>query len=235
MLETPITHAGNMLLAKLAKADAELLQPLLEHIDLKVGEELYQVGQPLDYAYFPLAGICSIIAENAEEVRIETGLIGREGFVGIPVIHYAEKAPSTALMQADGRALRLKASQLLSAFQSSPSLHKLLLQFAHIFSVQVAQTAIANGHNTLDERLSRWLLMCQDRADSKEFPMTHEFLSHMLAVRRAGITEALNDLEGKKAIRALRGRVIITNRSTLEELAGGAYGVPEKEYQRLII
>ena len=65
--------------------------------------------------------------------------------------------------------------------------------------------------------------------------MTHEFLSHMLAVRRAGITEALNDLEGKKAIRALRGRVIITNRSTLEELAGGAYGVPEKEYQRLII
>jgi CRP-like cAMP-binding protein len=234
MLKSTEAQTGNALLDKMAKADAELLKPFLEPIDLQLGEELYEAHQPLDYAYFLLSGICLIIAENGEGVRIETGLIGREGLIGIPVIHYAKKAPSTALLQAEGRALRLEASQLLSAFQSSPSLSKPLLQFAHVFSVQVAQTAISNGHNTINQRLSRWLLMCQDRADSPDFPMTHQFLSNMLAVRRAGITDALNDLEGKKAIKALRGRVVIVNRSILEEIAGGAYGVPEKEYERLI-
>jgi CRP-like cAMP-binding protein len=234
MLDTPIAFSGNTLLAKMTKSDIELLRPSFESIDLKIGEELYETDRPIEYVYFLLSGICSIIAENDEGTRIETGLIGREGFIGIPVIHYAGKAPSTALLQAEGRALRLKARQLGKAFRTSPTLHKVLLQFAHVFSVQVAQTAISNGHNTINERLARWLLMCQDRADSIEFPMTHQFLSHMLAVRRAGITDALNDLEGRNAIKALRGRVVITTRSILEKIAGGAYGVPEKEYERLI-
>jgi CRP-like cAMP-binding protein len=137
-------------------------------------------------------------------------------------------------MQAEGRAFRLSSPQLLSVIQASPSLHKLLLQFSYVFSVQVSQTAIANGHNTIDVRLARWLLMCQDRADSPEFPMTHEFLSHMLAVRRAGITDALNLLEAKKCIRAMRARILITDRKCLEAIAGGSYGIPEAEYRRLL-
>jgi CRP-like cAMP-binding protein len=235
MLKSASALTGNTLLDKMSPADTELLKPFLEPLELNLGEELYYTSKPLDYAYFLISGICSIIAENDEGERIETGLIGREGFIGIPIIHYAEKAPSTALLQAEGRGLRMEASQLLSAFQASPTLHKLLLQFAHVFSVQVAQTAISNGRNIINQRLARWLLMCQDRADAPDFPMTHQFLSNMLAVRRAGITDALNELEGKQAIRALRGRVIIINRSVLEGIAGGAYGVPEKEYQRLII
>jgi CRP-like cAMP-binding protein len=233
MLEITNILTGNMLLATLAKADAELLKPRLECIDLKLGEELYSAHQRIEYAYFPLSGICSIIAENAEGVRIETGLIGREGFVGIAVVLFAEKAPSTVTVQAEGRALRISSAKLLSAVRKIPSLHKRLLQFAHVFSVQVTQTAISNGHNTIQQRLARWLLMCQDRADS-EIPLTHQFISKMINVRRAGITDALAYLEGKQAIRALRNRVIILDRSTLVEIAGGSYSVPEKEYARLI-
>ena len=234
MLDSTIALTGNTLLARLAKADMEQIKSKLEIIDLKIGEELYTAHEPLKFAYFPLSGICSVVAENSGGVRIETGLIGREGFVGIPLILFADRAPSTVVVQADGRALRLSSSKFLSAVQESPTMSKLLLRFAHVFSVQVAQTAIANGHNKINERLSRWLLMCQDRAHSPEFPMTHQFLAIMLAVRRSGITEALNNLEGKKAIRALRGRVVILNRSVLEEIAGAAYGVPEREYKRLI-
>jgi CRP-like cAMP-binding protein len=108
------------------------------------------------------------------------------------------------------------------------------LRFAHTFNVQVSQTAVANGHYTINQRLARWLLMCQDRADSHEFPMTHKFLSIMLGVRRAGITDSLNSLEGKKAIRALRSRIVVLNRAVLEEIARAAYGIPEREYRRLI-
>ncbi len=190
--------------------------------------------KPIEYAYFPTSGICSVIAENTKGVQIETGLIGREGFVGIPIVLFAESAPSQVIVQASGRALRISSRQASQGNQESPSLLKVLLQFAHTFAVQVSQTAVANGRNKINERLARWLLMCQDRVDSQEFPMTHKFLANMLAVRRAGITDALSFLEGKKCIRAMRGRILITDRKCLEEMAGAAYGVPEKEYKRLI-
>jgi CRP-like cAMP-binding protein len=231
MLDIP---TGNSLLHTLAKADGELLLPKLESVDLKVGEKLCKAHEPIEYAYFPLSGICSVIAQNEEGVRIETGLIGREGFIGIPIVLFVESAASEVVVQAEGSALRISQPKLLHAIQKSPRLNRLLLHFAHVFSVQVAQTAVANGHNTIHERLARWLLMCQDRAESHEFPMTHQFLSVMLAVRRAGITEALNDLEGKNAIRAARGHIMILNRTILEQIAGAAYGTPEEEYKRVI-
>ncbi|HUQ35026.1 MAG TPA: Crp/Fnr family transcriptional regulator [Aestuariivirga sp.] len=224
----------NTLLAALTKPDSELLKSKLEWTDLNIGDLLYEAHKSVDYAYFPTSGICSVIAQNAEGVKIETGLIGREGFVGIPIVLFAESAPSQVIVQASGRALRISRGKLLKAIQESPSLLKVLLRFAHTFSVQIAQTALANGRNKIYERLARWLLMCQDRVDSHEFPMTHKFLANMLAVRRAGITDALSFLEGKKCIRAMRGHILITDRKGLEEMAGATYGVPEREYQRLL-
>lgn len=234
MLDKPDTFAGNALLRALAEADKELLRPKFECIDLKLGEKLYKAHEPVEYAHFPISGICSVIAENEEGGRIETGVIGREGFIGIPIVLFVESTASEVVVQAEGSALRISRLKLLNAIQKSPTLNKLLLHFAHVFSVQVAQTALANGHNTISERLARWLLMCHDRAESREFPMTHRFLSVMLAVRRAGITEALNDLEGKKAIRATRGHIIILNRTILAQIAGAAYGTPEEEYKRVM-
>jgi CRP-like cAMP-binding protein len=234
MPNEPETFLRNNLLAALSKSDFELLKSKLDWIDLKLGDLLYIANQPFDYAYFPTSGICSIIADNSQGVKIETGVIGREGFVGIPIIHFADSAPSQVLVQGEGRALRISRDQLLKAVQKSPSLLKVLLQFAHVFATQVAQTAVANGHYTINQRLARWLLLCQDREESHEFRLTHHFLSLMLAVRRAGVTDALSYLEGKKAIRAMRGRIVIINRACLEEIAGAVYGVSEKEYERLI-
>ena len=231
MLDFP---TGNSLLHVLAMADAELLLPKFESVELKIGEKLYKAHEPIEHAYFPLCGICSVIAENEEGVRIETGLIGREGFVGTPIILFVESAASEVIVQAGGNALRISRLMLLNAVQKSPPLNRLLLRFAHVFSVQVAQTAVANAHNTINERLARWLLMCLDRGESREFPMTHQFLSAKLAVRRAGITDALNDLEGRQAIRATRGHILILNRTILEQIAGAAYGTPEAEYKRVI-
>ena len=233
MLEKPISLVANTLLHELSPADAQALMLMMDFVDLKLGDKLCAANEPVDFAYFPLSGICSVIAENGGG-RIETGVIGREGFIGIPIVMLIESATSEVIVQSEGRALRISRQKLLQEMKKCPSLNKLLLHFAHVFSVQVAQTALANGHNTINERLARWLLMCQDRADTCEFPMTHQFLSNMLAVRRAGITEALIDLESTKAIRANRGQIIIHNRSVLEKIAGAAYGKPEDEYKRVI-
>jgi CRP-like cAMP-binding protein len=209
------------------------LAPKLQWTDFKVRDALYGPNQQIEYAYFPTAGICSVIAENAAGVRSETGVVGNEGFVGIAIVLSAGSAPSHVVVQMEGRSVRIKKNDLKRAMTTRPALQAVLLRFVHVFNVQIAQTALTNSHNTIAQRLARWMLMCQDRADAPEFPMTHEFLAIMLAVRRSGVTEAVNDLEGRDLIRATRGRITILDRTGLVAIAGGAYGVPEKEYQRL--
>jgi len=224
----------NILLTSLPPPEFTALQPELEWVDLKLRGILVEANRPLEHAYFLTEGICSIIAVNPGGVRIEAGLIGREGFIGAPLVLLVETSPYQIMVQSEGRALRVTRSAFLAAVAKSPGLNSLLLRFIHIFTLQTAHTALANGHFTIEERLARWLLMCHDRVDTNEFVMTHEFLSIMLAVRRSSITDALHDLEGKRIIESLRSRVRVLNRARLEQAAGGAYGVPEIEYDRII-
>jgi CRP-like cAMP-binding protein len=110
----------------------------------------------------------------------------------------------------------------------------LFLKFVQTFMVQTAHTAIANGRANVEERLARWVLMARDRLDSDEIPPTHEFLSLMLGVRRAGVTVALSALEKRGWLRANHGRLVVLNRRGLEKVAGAYYGVPEAELRRLM-
>jgi CRP-like cAMP-binding protein len=228
------TFTQNFLLGNLAPPDLTALQPHLEWVDLELQQVLSKPDQSLEHAYFVAEGICSIIAVNPGGVRIEAGLIGREGFVGAPLVLSVDTSPYEVMVQADGRALRVTRDALLETIKKSPGLNTLLLRFVHTFTLQTAHTALANGRCTIEQRLARWLLMCHDRVDTNEFVMTHEFLSVMLAVRRSSITDALHGLEGKKTIQSMRGRIRILNRARLEQAAGAAYGVPESEYERLI-
>jgi hypothetical protein len=116
----------------------------------------------------------------------------------------------------------------------SPELRNVLLRYSQAFMIQTAHTALANGRAKLEERLARWLLMAHDRVNGDEVPLVHEFLALMLGVRRAGVTVALHMLEGQALIRASRGKIVVLDRQGLEEAANGLYGVPEREYERLM-
>jgi CRP-like cAMP-binding protein len=113
-----------------------------------------------------------------------------------------------------------------------PSLHRSLLRYAQVMSVQTSGTAFANAEHTIETRLARWLLMCHDRVDGDDIPITHEFMSMMLGVRRAGVTTTTQALEGSGLIRASRGVITVLDRDGLERLADNAYGLPEAEYAR---
>jgi CRP-like cAMP-binding protein len=108
------------------------------------------------------------------------------------------------------------------------------LRYVQVFGVQTTHTAISNAQSRIDKRLARWLLMAHDRIGDDTLPLTHEFLSLMLAVRRAGVTEALDALRKQRLISYQRGIIMMRNRKGLERVAGGTYGVPEAEYKRLI-
>jgi len=170
------------------------------------------------------------IRRNKDEV----GLIGCEGMTGTAVVLGGDQSPHSTYVQVSGEAQRIAADELRKAMHASASLRNLLLKFVHVFMVQTAHTAIANARCHIDQRLARWILMAQDRTRSETLALTHEFLALMLGVRRAGVTEALQNLNRQKLIDNGRNQIIVLNRKGIERMAGKAYGTPEREYRRLI-
>lgn len=222
---------ANGLLARLPEDDISALRRLLEPVSLKQGEELFQPFLPIEYVHFLESGLSSEIVEGATG-RIEVGCIGHEGLSGVPVILGAESTPHRAFMQVAGKAWRIPAAQLRQLLDERPALRLHLLRYAHVFMIQIATTALADGRYRVDQRLARWLLMCHDRLGDT-LPLTHELLALMLGVRRPSVTDALHVLEGNLLIKADRGRIKVRDRQGLEELAGGSYGASEAEYRRL--
>ena len=227
-------QSGNRLLSSLSKADFGLLLPDLEAVSLNLRKVLERPNKRIEDVYFPDAGFASVVAVQPKQTKVEVGLIGREGMTGLPVVLGNHKTPHETYIQAAGHGQRLNATKLRKAMAASSSLQSLLLKFVQAFMVQTAQTAISNARAKLNERLARWILMADDRIDGSRLPLTHEFLSLMLGVRRAGVTEALHALESEGLIRASRGEIIVRSRKGIERRAGGSYGIPEAEFRRLI-
>ncbi|WP_410217133.1 Crp/Fnr family transcriptional regulator [Paracoccus sp. (in: a-proteobacteria)] len=231
----PRPDGRNHLISTLSSGDQALLQPHLSVVTLEQGATLEQPGQPITHIVFPVSGVTSIIVTGGKKThRIEAGLFGREGMSGTSILLGTDSTPNELLVQIPGHALKISTEQLGALVTQSPSLHQHLLLFVQATLIQTTQTALSNKHNSLEERLARWLLMCHDRVEGDLLNLTHEFMSFMLGTRRAGVTVATQILEGKGLIRAKRGAVTILDREGLEEEAGGAYGVPEAEYVRLL-
>ena len=234
MRRTPPEAPQNRLLLALSLQDFGLLQPQLERVPLPVGTCLVKPNTPIEYVYFLEEGIASVVAATPQGRRIEAGIIGREGLLGIPVLLGTDRTPHECFIQTPGAGLRIRTDDLRRATAGGASLQQLLLRFVQAFMIQMGQTALANGSHTLEQRLARWLLMCHNRVDGDEVFTTHEFLSLMLGVRRAGVTDALKILEDRGLISTKRGRVTVLDRMGLDGVAGDSYGVPEAEYSRLI-
>ena len=224
----------NFLLAYITPSDFEVLNPHLEYLELDRDYVLVTPNTPIDYVYFIESGMVSVVAEKADGRSIEVGVYGRDGMGATTVLLGSDRTPHHQYMQIGGDGFRVKTDDILRLVDQSPTLRRMLLRFVHVFMTQIAQTALVNGSAIIEERLARWVLMCQDRLDAMEFPITHDFLSMMLGVRRSSVTEAIHLLEGDGLIKATRGNIKIIDRDRLVRTAGASYGVPEAEYRRLI-
>lgn len=226
--------AVNWLLANLSVDSLAILEPHLEFTPLQVGRVLVHPSRLIEHAYFPGEGVASVLAHAGPDIRLEVGLFGRDGMSASSLLLGADQTPEETIVQISGSGFRIEGRNLLMAVSQSVPLHQSLLKFAHLMALQTAYTAVANGTRSIEARLARWLLMCHDRGDNDEIPLTHEFLALMLAVRRSGVTLAIQTLEGKGLIMARRGCITIRRRGGLEALAGENYGPPEAEYARMI-
>ncbi len=222
----------NRILSALSQEDAERLRPYLEHVPLALGQVLIERLEPIDHVYFIEAGISSDTAVTGNGEEMEVGIIGPEGLVGVAAVLEMDSTSNRSFIQAPGMAQRIRVEELRRAMDESPALRRLLHRYVHAFLAQTSQTAGCNGRHTLDQRLARWLLMAQDRLGD-DLPLTHEFLSVMLGVRRSGVTIALRALARAGIVEQKRGHVRIRDRARLEALSCLCYRVVKAEFDRV--
>lgn len=234
MAETTMQPKENRLLGLLPEDEYAAVVAHLEPCAIPRGFIIAPADAIIEHAYFPCAGIGSVINISPEGNRVEAGLFGRDGFAPAAAVVGASISVPEVAVQVPGFAYRLRQSTLLDLMNTQPVFASLLHKAVYVLATQAGFTALSNAVHEIDERLARWILMCHDRIDGNELALTHEFIALMLAVRRPSVTTALHLLEGYRFIRSVRGLVIVRDRAGLEDFASDAYGKAEDEYERLI-
>ncbi len=233
-MPSPHSPNQNHLLAALPTAEFERLAAHLELFPLPLGEMLYEPGEQLRHAYFPTTAIVSLHYVMESGASAESAGVGNEGVVGISLFMGGETTPSSAVVQTAGHAYRLEGRLLKQEFNRAGLMQRLLLRYTQALITQMTQTAACNRHHSVEQQLSRWLLVTLDRSPSRELIMTQELIASMLGVRREGITEAAGELQRAGCIRYRRGHIAVLDRSGLEARACECYAVVRKELGRLL-
>jgi CRP-like cAMP-binding protein len=227
----PKTHD---LLAALPTEEFERLRPLLEPVEMGLGEVLYESGKRQAHVYFPTDSIVSLVYVMENGASAEVAIAGHDGLVGVSLFMGGDTTPSRALVQSAGSAFRIQGSLLRREFDRSVMLRQLLLRYTQALLTQMSQTAVCNRHHTVDQQLCRWLLMSIDRLPSNKLVMTQELIANMLGVRREGVTEAAGKLQNAGVILYHRGRIEVIDRLKLERMVCECYEVVRQEYARLL-
>lgn len=222
-------EVGNLILRSLPRKELAQLFPLLEFLRLQLHQVLHEPGENIRSGYFLNNGLGSVLTTQPDGKTVEVGLIGKEGFVGLPVVFGFKTSGLRVVTQGEGTAYRIDVDSLLRILPKCPELEKQLQRFSLILSMQSTQLAACNRLHDVVERLARWLLMSQDRIGGQTLPLTQEFLSQMLGTRRASVTVAAGSLQKEGLIRYSRGSVSILDRPQLETAACDCYQVIERQ------
>jgi CRP-like cAMP-binding protein len=228
-IATAPAQIGNHLLAALQIEDYRRIFPKLQNVSLKYEETLYSRNEKIAFVYFPNSGMISLLTAVEDDLTLEVGLIGKEGMAGITLFLGVEISTKKAIVQGEGRAMRMSAQDFVDECESHTALHPILRRFIHTRLSQVSQSAACYRFHPIEARLGRWLLMTSDRMETDEFEITQEFLSNMLGVRREAVNKAVVLLEHQGLIRHSRGHIAIFDRPGLESATCICYEIMKKQ------
>lgn len=228
------TPPGNHLMDILPKKDRLRLVSACDLVDLPLADVLSDPGKPTKYVYFPTAGFVSLIAMVKGSPSVEVGMVGREGMLGVQLVLGVTTAPLHALVQGQGKALRMSAKGFKAELSASLALQSTLNRYLYVLMAQLSESAACVRFHQIGPRLARWLLMSQDRSQASSFDVTQEILAFMLGVRRVGITEAAGAMQKSGLISYSRGKLTIQNRQGLLRAACGCYTADLKTYAELL-
>lgn len=224
---------ANRLLTSLPQEDYERILPDLKAVPLKYRVSLHEPGDKMPYIYFPNTGVISMLTVMEDGVGVEIATIGNEGMADLFVFLGLEESESRLLIQVPGSAMRMESTRFREHVEQIPALRALVGYYAVTLFAFVAQSAACNRMHPIVERCARWLLMTHDRVDADEFPMTHEFLSEMLGVRRPSVSVAAEALQSLGVITYHRGRITVLDRAGLEAASCECYRLIRERFDRL--
>jgi CRP-like cAMP-binding protein len=223
---------NNTVLGSIPKREFARLEAALEPVTLKFGEVLYEPGKAIRHVYFPIDCLISLLTAVDKRRSLEVGMVGNEGMAGMPFILGMGVSGVRALVQGGGNALRMPAEPFRSEFGRNAALQDALYRYMYALMAQISQTAACNRFHEVEPRLARWLLMTRDRVGSDEFPLTHEFLAHMLGVRREGVSEAASALKDRDLIEYRRGKIQILDVKGLKATSCSCYQIVQTAFKR---
>jgi|SRR5579871_4673104 len=228
-----VSNGQNLLLSVLQQNGGPDLFPSMELLHLGIRHVLYEPDVPIEYVYFPVDSVLSMLANMEQGIEIEVGTVGNEGMVGLPLFLGSDTTPGRAFSHVPGYAYRLPAAAFKESIQRPSQLTKVLHRYTQALMVQISQGTGCNRVHPDSERCARWLLQTHDRVGMDEFSLTQEFLAQMIGVRRATVSETAAKLQANGLISYSRGIVRIIDRKRLEEASCACYGVVRKEYDRM--
>ena len=227
------TLLANRVLASVPARSRDRLRAQIEPVTLKFRQVIYEPGRTIRHVYFPVDCLISLLTAVDKRRSLEVGMVGNEGMAGMPFILGVGKSGVRAIVQGGGRALRMSSAPFLVEFNRNPPLQQALYRYTFALMTQISQTAACNRFHEADARLARWLLMTRDRVGGPEFFLTHEFLAHMLGLRREGVTQAASELKRRGVIDYRRGKLRILNERKLESSACTCYRAVQAIFQRV--
>lgn len=227
-------HQHNHLLAALQPEVQRRLFPHLELVPLPLHGVIYESGQSISHVYFPTDSIISLQHPMEDGASTSIAAVGNEGLLGATLCMGADNTPSRSVVQSAGYAYRLPKKQVKEEFACNSQLLSLTLRYTHSLIIQIAQTAVCNRQHSINQQLSRWLLLSIDRLAHPYLTMTQEFIGTTLGVRRESVTEAAVKLQKLGIISYKRGSITVLDRDRLEEQSCECYAVVRNEYDRLL-
>jgi CRP-like cAMP-binding protein len=232
-MEAAASPLGNQILSALPKEERARLLADLRLVHMPLGMVVGESGEAVRHMYFPTTSIVSLLYVMQNGASAEIAVVGNEGAVGVSLFMGGETTPSRSVVTSAGYAYRLTGDRLKQEFSRHGEMLHVLLRYTQALITQMAQTAVCNRHHSLDQQLCRWLLLSLDRVAGNELTMTQELISNMLGVRREGVTEAAGKLQKRGAIRYVRGKITVLDRTQIERCSCECYAVVKKETDRL--
>jgi CRP-like cAMP-binding protein len=229
---TDLKPATNWVLGSIPPQRYQRLRSQLEPVTLKFGQVLYEPGGTIKHVYFPIDCLISLLTAVDRGRTLEVGMVGNEGMAGMPFILGMGVSGVRALVQGGGIAMRIASAPFRVEFARNLPLQQALYRYTYALMAQISQTAACNRFHSAQARLARWLLMTRDRVNSDEFPLTQEFLAHMLGVRREGVTEAASALKRRKLLDYSRGEIRILDVPRLTATSCSCYQRVKDVFER---
>jgi CRP-like cAMP-binding protein len=224
----------NVILAQLPENEYSQLAAALQTVDMPLGTEVSQPNEPIEYVYFLNSGLLSTDALTKSGESVEVGVVGREGFSGLPALLDQPQMSHIVVVQGQGQGTRIRASILRDAFLQGGELRRLVHNFTYLQMVQITQAVLCNRLHEIESRLARWLLVSADRMETEHLQLTQEFLAQMLGVQRSTVTVAAGILQRSGMIEYSRGKITILNRPMLRDAACECYGIIDESYRRIL-